>query len=369
MYDFHVPENEAFIEYRFLNPSKVLDRRLLAQTPRLYTDYFELSMVKWNGIISRWTSMAQGTQAETSEVQANGQTSSETCRLWVDYMYPAFGDHRPTDHEENSGRPQYLVTSDHAVAAWNETVPLDEVSDPFSTGEGTDTTIHATTAHQQPQKVYTAKRVVKGRLARPPPEPLECSGTMLPPIKHPFMPSNPEVSSRVHLSPQKEWESTVVRGGPTGDLLSNAQPVRNNPSKRELQRPNHWKDVAKTIQKDDARRLAELALKPKETVQKIVESNTRVFRRIPNLRASARQTKPEPTENVSPKVAEAIRNLLEMCRSSNGVSFVAALGRLYVKGTDVEKEFIKRGLKLEDWNRVFGPGTSSKRVVTAFSKP
>ena len=344
----------------------MLDRRLLLQIPRLQSEYLELYMVKWNGIKSQWIRMNQVSPGIQQEIEPVEKPCTETCRLWTDKTYPALGDQRIAVSEVARSQRLRLASLDHPVAAWNESVPLDEVIDPFANSSGDDEAQYSVPEKDIGTKVYTAKRVVKGREMKPPPQPIGHPTIVPPPIRPPHMPSHEDVSSNQHDALPANWQTEVVRGGPMGDLLSDTYAARDGLT--GSQRTNQLQHNARLVRRNLIQSQVQIQISSQERLQKKAERDSRTIRRGPNLRARAGQTRPAPEDDVFREIQVALNYILEISRAYADVKFEVALGRIYVKSADIPKEFVNQGLKLDQWSTVFRNVDSGRNVNTILSK-
>ena len=321
-------------------------------------------MAKWNGIIAQWTRMDQvsrGIQQEPVEIPG-----SQTCRLWTDKTYPALGDQRLAVDEVARSQRLLSASLDHPVAAWNESVPLDEVIDPFANSSGDDEAQPSVPEKDIGTKVYTAKRVVKGRELKPPQQPVGPPAIVPPPIRPPHMPSHEDVSSNERDAPPANWRMAVVRGGPTGNLLCDSSAPRNGLI--GSQRTNRLQQNARPVRRNVIQNQVQGQISSQERLHNQAERNSRTIRRGPNLRARAGHTKPVLEDDVFPEIQVALIHILEMSRAYADVKFEVALGRIYVKSADISKEFVNQGLKLDEWSMVFGTVDSGRHANTILSK-
>ena len=320
-------------------------------------------MAKWDGMKSRWIRMNQVSQGIQQEIEPVEIPFNQTCRLWTDKTYPALGDQRLAVGEVARSPGLLSASLDHPVAAWNESVPQDEVIDPFANNSGDD---EAQQEKDIGTKAYTAKRVVKGRELKPPPQPVGPPAIVPPPIRAPHMPRLEEVSSNECDSSPTNWRTAIVRGGPTGDLLSDTNAPRNRPI--ESQRTNQLQQNTKPVRRNVVQNQVQAQISSQERSQSQAERDSRIIRRGPNLRARAGQTKPVPEDEGSGEIEKALTRIFEISRAYADVKFEVALGKIYVKSADIPKEFIKQGLKLDQWSMLFGTVNSSRHANTIFSK-
>ena len=348
--------------------------------PGISSEYVVLIMVRWN-VVDGYKSVRSFTHTLAA--------TEDAIHPWTDFVYQSLGD----EHASREGimsistkQHGYLVADKvNALISWRESLPPESM-DAFETKTFEESpSIPVAPTKQRPEKDYVkSKRVIKVIGQPPKTQSIDDSKNTVPahpPIEFPQIPP-------IEISPVEDagnmgaiapHSNTTALGNPLyrkGLLIDHPEQVLRAPipipppDKAVLcfenaqtvdQQGHHEGSHVSPIFKD-------MSETPFEKLQVESEVDTRQYRREVPLKASKNSRSDHQEVPLIQRITKAVSSLLEVTRTSYGrVSLEAAIGRIYVKRIDLDRDVIDKVFGQAEWRSAFKLKMSGHNASTLFS--